>query len=234
MSSLRVWVRGVRSSFPIALGYLPVALAFGIVSREAGLTPAGALLMSATVFAGASQFALVGLLSQGAVASVVLLTTIALNLRHIMYGPLLAPSLRRCAVGRLPVVAFGLTDEVFATALAQLDRQPASTRSLGLLGLEMGAYAAWTGGTLAGALGGEALVGAFPAVSSALSMALPALFLVLLLPMLEGEVVVAALAAAVVAVVARLADHTALGLLAAGIVGPLAAILTGGARGERR
>ena len=234
MSSLRAWACGVQSSFPIVLGYLPVALAFGIVSREAGLSSVEAFLMSVVVFAGASQFALVGLLSQGTTAPIVLLTAVALNLRHMMYGPLLASFLKHSSPGRLSVVAFGLTDEVFATALAQLDRQPASVRSLWLLGLEMGAYAAWTGGTLAGALGGEALVGAFPAVSSALSMALPALFLVLLLPMLEGEVVVAALAAAVVAVVARLADHAALGLLAAGIVGPLAAILTRGARGERR
>ena len=64
-SSLRLWWEGVGISQPIMIGYLPVAVMFGISSRTAGLSTVDALMISALVFAGASQFALVGMVASG-------------------------------------------------------------------------------------------------------------------------------------------------------------------------
>ena len=57
--------RGLGAAWPVALGYFPVAVAFGAVGAQAGLSPLWVQLTSLLVFAGASQFALVGLLAQG-------------------------------------------------------------------------------------------------------------------------------------------------------------------------
>lgn len=57
--------RGLGAAWPVALGYFPVAVAFGALGAQAGLSPLWVQLTSLLVFAGASQFALVGLLAQG-------------------------------------------------------------------------------------------------------------------------------------------------------------------------
>ena len=53
--------RGLGAAWPVALGYFPVAVAFGALGAQAGLSPLWVQLTSLLVFAGASQFALVGL-----------------------------------------------------------------------------------------------------------------------------------------------------------------------------
>ena len=63
----RSLARGLRTSVPIVVGYVPAALAFGVAARRAGLSPAEAVLMSLLVYSGAGQFALLGLLAVGGV-----------------------------------------------------------------------------------------------------------------------------------------------------------------------
>jgi 4-azaleucine resistance transporter AzlC len=216
---------GIAASLPIVLGYLPVAMTFGVVAREAGLQVHEALLLSGIIFAGAGQFALIGLLATGTPAGMLLLTIFALNLRHLLYGPLLSPFLQRASTGRSLLIAFGLTDEVFAAAFARLAQKPEGERVAWLAGLEVGAYLAWLAGTAIGAGSGDLLVTLFPQMAAALAFALPVLFLVLLLPLLEGEVTVAVLVAAVVAGLFQFAGYPTPGILAAGLAGPLAGLL---------
>lgn len=179
------WLAGVLDGLPVALGYFPTAAAFGLAARQAGLTPPEALLMSAVVYAGASQFALVGML--GAPAAAAAAAAVLLNLRHVLYGPALAPHLNRRRRPGLrgwlagAVCAFGLTDEVFAVAAARLAGANAGLRWL--TALELTAYGAWLAGTAAGAAAGEALLRVLPAAQPALNFALPSLFVALLAPM---------------------------------------------------
>lgn len=176
------WVAGLLDGLPVALGYFPTAAAFGLAARQAGLSPLEALLMSALVYAGASQFALVGMLGAPAVAATA--AALLLNLRHVLYGPPLAPHLSyRRPPGPLgwlvpAVCAFGLTDEVFAVASARLPGTNAGLRWL--LAVELTAYGAWLCGTWVGAAAGEALLRLLPAAEPALGFALPSLFVALL------------------------------------------------------
>jgi len=64
-SSLTQFRKGFRAAIPIIIGYIPIAVSFGIISAESDLPVMIAVLMSATVFAGASQFMAVGMLSMG-------------------------------------------------------------------------------------------------------------------------------------------------------------------------
>ncbi len=223
-SALGNFVRGVEASFPIVLGYLPVAVAFGISAAGAGMSTGESVLVSALIFAGASQFSFVGLIGAGTPIAIATVTSLALNLRHILYGPLVARFLSRPRLHHALPLAFGLTDEVFATALVRLEKIDSSARMFWLLGLEAGAYLSWVAGTFAGAAGGELLLLASPSFAPLMSFALPALFAALLLPLLRGDTLYAAVTGAAIALTAFLLGFTAMGVLFAGILGPLFAI----------
>lgn len=176
------WAGGTRAAVPIVLGYLPAAVAFGVAARQAGLSVAEAVLMSVVVYAGASQFALAGMIGSGTPLVAAAATALALNVRHVLYGPALSPLLPRLSRAAAAAGAFGLTDEVFAVASATLPGRPVT--GAWLAGLEAASYASWVGGTWLGAAGGQALAARLPGVAGALGFALPALFAALLLPML--------------------------------------------------
>lgn len=158
-------------------------------------------------------------------ALVIALTTLLLNLRHVLYGPLIAPHLRHSPGWQRLLAAFGLTDEAFAAATGRVDRVPESDRMAWLLGLETGAYSAWLSGTWLGATGGAALTTVLPAIAPALAFALPTLFLVLLLPLLQGRVLIAAIVAASVAGIGQFWGMTTASLLMAAVLGPLVALV---------
>ena len=234
--------QGLSASVPVVIGYVPAAVAFGVAARGAGLDTTEALLMSLVVYSGASQFAIVGLLASGVPWLVTAATALVLGLRHVIYGPSLAPHLRGLTPGRSALAAFGLTDEVFAVAASSLPRRPAG---LGwMLGLELGAYASWALGSLLGAAAGAALVEAFPILAPALSFALPALFVALLVPMMKAPtqgtgipIAFTVLAAGTVATTLHLAGLEAWSIPAAGVAGPVAGLLAARAlvnRGQDR
>ena len=227
-SSWSLWREGVQCSQPIMIGYFPVAVMFGISTRTAGLGVVEALAMSLFIFAGASQFALVGMLASGVSFPGALVATVGLNLRHLFYGPAIAPFLGLTGWKRALPIAHGLTDEVFAAALAILPRHDLPDRSALLLGLETGAYASWVFGSLVGATGYQAAAQLTPALVPVLSFSLPCLFLVILLPLLKGKGAASALVAAVVAAVMLLQGFSTAALLAGGISGSLVGAFWGG------
>lgn len=229
---------GLRASVPVIVGYLPAAAAFGVAARGAGLSTVETVAMSLIVFSGASQFAIAGLVAAGTSWLVMAVIGLVLGVRHVLYGPSLAPHFRRLGTGRAAIAAFGLTDEVFAVASVRLYRGPASTTNFGLLlGLGVGAYASWALGTWIGAVAGTAVVNALPSLVPALSFALPALFVALLVSLVRftapapggtsGPVAGAVLAAAVVAAALSLAGLGSWSVPAAGVAGPVAGLLIG-------
>lgn len=181
-SEYRPILTGVAVSFSIALGYLPIAFSFGVAAIQAGLSPAIAMLTSLLVYAGASQFLLISLLASGAGLWAAVPTVLLMNARHVLYGPALAvhiPSQHVCLA--TPWLAFGLTDEVFATAMSKMSLVPQAQRDHWLLGLQMGAYAAWVGGTAVGVIFVREVEHWPSAVRDGLAFVLPALFFSLLL-----------------------------------------------------
>ncbi len=201
--------RGLAYSFPIVMAYTPVALTFGLLARTLGFSEMEALLASLLIFAGASQFALITLYSQSLLSAVFI--PIFLNLRHIIYSSIIAQKLNL----RFPQIsAFGLTDEVFAISVNSAENERF------LLGLELGSYSAWVGGTALGIFAGRALI-LDENIYSALIFSISALFLVLLLPNLKGRHVRAALGGGVVALAFHLLNLTSVGIIFAALAGPL-------------
>ncbi|MYN12242.1 branched-chain amino acid ABC transporter permease [Pusillimonas sp. TS35] len=196
---------GLRDSLSIAIGYVPVAISFGLAAVHAGVPPYMAVLLSLLVYAGASQFILVSLLAAGAAPAAIVSIVLLMNLRHLFYGPAvlgrLDPAHRRLPLG---VLAAGLTDEVFAASMARLHQCAASVREYWYAGLQLGAYSAWVAGTAAGAWFGQDWLAQSPWLSDTLGFVLPALFFALLLEirhLVAARVLSAACAVAVLALV---------------------------------
>ena len=171
--------RGLGAGLSVALGYLPVALTFGVLAGQTGLSPAEAAGMSAWVYAGASQFLALRMIAAAASPLQIVLAPFILNFRHFLMGASLARKLsaRR---GTAAALSYWLTDETFVVASIRLASGPEarlSAASFLILGLM--AYASWVGGTLTGAL----LARWIPAaVMGSLGIGLYALFIALLVP----------------------------------------------------
>lgn len=217
---------GFLASLSISVGYVPVAVSFGLVAVHSGLNPLTAILMSALLFAGASQFVLVSLLASGAGYLVSLGTVLMMNARHVFYGPTLMRKFDFCtARTRLPLLAWGLTDEVFAASLARLEGISAHKRERWYMGLQVGAYIAWTGGTAVGAASGTSFSEMPAFLQYSVQFVLPALFMALLLDMVSRESMFVVVVAAGVTIVAPIMVPTYLAIPLAMVGGATASAL---------
>lgn len=179
---------GLIASLPIVLGYFPIAFSFGVAATRSGFTAPEAAALSLIIFAGASQFLALALLTSGAPVLVSAFTLIAMNLRHVLYGPaLMREAGREAGTRHAWAWAFGLTDEVFGQALGALARGQRFSEPY-MFGLGLGAYASWISGTLAGAVAGGGALDGWPALGAGLGFMLPALFLALLLSILSRQI----------------------------------------------
>ena len=174
------YLEGARAALPIMLGYVPVGIAYGVLARQAGLSPLETSAMSLLVFAGASQFIAVGMLAAGAGALSIVATTLVVNLRHVLMSSTVARYIKPESLPLAALLSFELTDESFAVSMADPSR--IKDRPGFMLGLQSAAQAAWVAGSAIGAFFG-------PLVNSAsygIPFALPALFICLLVLQLKS------------------------------------------------
>lgn len=214
---------GLVASLPIVMGYFPISFSFGVAATQAGFTGVEAFALSLIIYAGASQFLALALLTSGAPLLVSAFTLIAMNLRHVLYGPALMREAGADASTRHAWAwAFGLTDEVFGQALGAMTRGQKFSEPY-MFGLGIGAYASWLAGTAVGALAGGGALAGWPAISAGLGFMLPALFLALLLSILSRRQLPVIAVAGAVTVVGTVAISGTSGIL----LGMLAGAVTG-------
>jgi len=184
----------LRTSLPVAFGYIPLGMAFGVLLVGLGVPWWWATVMSVVIYAGSAQFLAVSLLAAGASPLDAFVATMLLNLRHVFYGLTLLDRYRALGRGRWYPI-FGLTDETFSL-LAGTPAQAQDRRYVTLLTAVNQFW--WVLGSTVGALVGTNL----PFSTEGLAFALTALFAVLLVEQLAkgfrpGALVGAAVAAAV-------------------------------------
>jgi 4-azaleucine resistance transporter AzlC len=212
--------QGFRDAGPLVVAYLAIAAVYGVMAHESGWPLAVIGLMSALVYSGATQFAVVGLLAGQGGWSAALATGGLLTLRHLILAGSLAPHLGHLKPWQRAVAAFGLTDEAYGLAIGPAQ---AGRLSRGYLAGVMGSlYLAW----IAGSLLGGALGSAVPDPARyGLDFVFPACFIGLVVPGLrKGEEWATALAWAGLAwLLAGVLPGSGF-LLAAGLLGPLAGL----------
>ena len=110
----------VRTEFfrllPISFFVVAFGAAFGLAAVQKGLEPLQALLMSATVFAGASQFAAVDMWGSSVSLIPLMAVVFAINSRHLLMGASLYPMLRDISPGRRYGILLLLTDANWAVS----------------------------------------------------------------------------------------------------------------------
>lgn len=218
----------IRDALAIGLATGVYAVSFGVLAVDAGLSVAKTCAMSALVFTGASQFAVVAVLGVGGGVLAALAPALLLAARNAVYGVALVPVLRG-GRGRRALQAQLVIDESTAMARAQDDPQ-AAHRAFLATGLSV--FVFWNLGTLVGALAGGALG---DPRSLGLDAMFPAAFLALLAPQLRRPgAPVAAVAGALIAVVLLPLTPAGLPIIAAvlGVVPAMATVRRRAAEGE--
>ena len=165
---------------PLAAAVAVLGVTFGALAVSAGLTPAAAVVMSATTFAGSAQFAAAGILGAGGAVSTAVVSAALLNARYAAMGAAAAPSVRGPLWKRL-LVAQLTVDETWAVAWLPSGRlSPAR-----LVGAGLALLVAHVASTAVGAFAG-AHVRIDPSAWG-LDSAFSALFVVLLGPQLRNR-----------------------------------------------
>ncbi len=127
---------GIKQSVPIAVSVFAYGLVFGVLARQAGLSLVESVLMSGMVFAGASQFAALALWQSPLPAVSIIITTLVINLRHLLMGAALFPWFSRLPPSKAYGSLFFMNDESWALTmgrLAQGDRNAAFLLGSGLM-----------------------------------------------------------------------------------------------------
>ena len=197
-------------------------LVYGLSARAAGFSPLEASAMSIIVFGGASQFVAVGYVLGGFSWLAIVLLTAFLNARHLLYAAALAPYLAEKPRPLRAVMAHVLTDEAFALAIAHFRRIGRPDVRGYWLGAIVSTFIPWNLATFVGVTIG----GSIPDPSRfGLDVIFPAAMGGLAVGLITGRrELVAGVSGAVIGVAVGLAWNPAAGIIAGGVIGPIAGI----------
>lgn len=223
MSPIRLaFVRAVLGALPFVIVIVPFGMLFGVVATEAGLNLAEVMTFSITVFAGASQFAALQLMQENAPVIVVLATSLAVNLRMVMYSIAMAPHFGAAPFGLRAVIAYFLVDQSFAASAAAFERNPRMTlaeKVATFFGAITPVAPVWYAATYTGVK-----LGATIPPEYALDFAVPITFLAITAPLLRSAAHVAAAVVSVVLALALAGLPSGTGLIVAAAVAMAAGV----------
>lgn len=167
--------RGAIAGIAFAIG--SYGFAFGVLARATGLGWVAVLAMSALAYSGGAQAAFVAALGTGTPATA-LLSGVLVNLRLGIYGAIAGRVLATESKPRRAVGVHLASDETIALTAGAEPSQKIST----YWASGMAFFVVWVSSTVAGALAGGAI--GDPATLG-LDAAFPAVFIALLVPMLN-------------------------------------------------
>jgi predicted branched-subunit amino acid permease len=207
----------LRQCLSVGVATGAYGISFGALSVAAGLNLWQTIALSALLFSGASQFAVVGIVAAGGAGGAAVAASTLLGMRNGLYGLQMSRLLGVRGVRRVPAAQLTI-DESTAVAIAQ--PEPSAQR-LGFWGTGLAVYVLWNLTTVLGAVVGNALG---DPKRFGLDAAAPAAFCALLWPRLRsGDTRAVAAVAAVIALV--VAPHAPAGIPV--LVAALAAIVAG-------
>jgi 4-azaleucine resistance transporter AzlC len=214
---------GAKRTIPIAISAFAIGIVFGVLARQAKLSVLDALLMSALVYAGASQFVALSLWTVIPFpVTTIILTTFIVNMRHLLMGASLRPWFSKLSPLKIYSSVFFMVDESWALTMSDFAK---GGRDAGfLLGSGFILYIAWVSSAVIGRTVGAWIQN--PA-QWGLDFAFTAVFIALLVGMWKGKSNL--LPWAVAAIVAVAAAHLLPGkwyILLGGITGSVVGAFT--------
>lgn len=150
-------IRGFTRGQPLAVTAFVYGLAFGLLSKDVGLSALEAVLMSASVYSGSAQLAALTAMDDAtpwisASPWVVALIILVVNARYLLYGATLRPWLGQAR----PIQAYG-TLFVLGDGnwIQSMNAHRAGEQDAGyVLGSGLAMFLGWLSGTLIGSLAG--------------------------------------------------------------------------------
>jgi len=179
--------KGLQAGISIAIGYVPIALTFGLLAKTTGLSIGETVMMSMIVFAGASQYMSLSLIALGTGIIEIILTTFIVNIRHFLMSASLNEKVELDRVFNRVIYSFGITDETFSVAATQSGKLTTGY----MYGLNLISYASWVIGSGIGFIIGAGLP---ETLQQSMSIALYAMFIGLLVPSMKQGVKIVFLA----------------------------------------
>lgn len=189
--------RGMLAGLPIMLGYLPIALTYGVLASQTGLSNLEITLMSVLVFAGAAQFLAIGMVATGTGIIEIIIATFVLNFRHFVMSLSFVNRLKAIALKAKLPLTLGLTDETFTVSALYRKEAKESYGSWFYASLILTAYASWVGGSFLGGVLGDVMP---ERLSQSMGIALYAMFIGLLIPSIKANLKVVFIAVLAMAV----------------------------------
>jgi predicted branched-subunit amino acid permease len=183
-ATTRAFLTGMQHGAPFLVVVFPFGMLFGVVATEAGLDIIETMVMSALVIAGASQFATLELLGDGAPAFIAVLTGLAVNMRMAMYSASITPHLGKASFGVRAIAAYFLVDQVYGVSIQRFTDHPGMplTEKLAYyFGVVAPVCPFWYVATWLGIAFGATIPESY-----ALDFAVPITFVAVVAPMLRG------------------------------------------------
>ncbi|QQU96105.1 AzlC family ABC transporter permease [Corynebacterium aurimucosum] len=165
-------IKAIRTCMPIAVGVVPLGLAFGVLMVQTGFDWWWTPIFSIVIYAGSMEFLAISMVTGGVTPAVAALTGFMVNFRHIFYGLTFPRDEIRNRFGRA-YSTYALTDESYAV----LSALPRGSRPSGafVFTVQLFCQVLWVVSGIIGALAGQAI----PPSVKGLDFALVALFIVL-------------------------------------------------------
>lgn len=145
---LNSWKQGLQDGIPIALGYISVSFAFGMMASNQGIPVWASVLISFSNLTSAGQFAGLGIIAANGSMMEMALSQFVINLRYFLMSLSLTQKLdEKTTTLQRAVIAHGITDEIFALSSSK----PKKVGFLYMISLMFLPILGWTGGTFLGA-----------------------------------------------------------------------------------
>lgn len=191
MNNALTFRKGFKDGIPIALGYLSVSFAFGMLVISKDFPLWAPFFTSFTNFTGTGQFAGIDLIYAQAGYAEIALTLLIINLRYCLMSISLSQKLSdSITVPQKLFIAFGNTDEIFGVSM----QQKGLLNYKYMVGIILCSFSGWVGGTILGSVASNILP---ETILSALGISLYAMFIAIIVPpartskIISGIIVVA-------------------------------------------
>lgn len=148
------FLRGMKNSIPVVIASMPFGILFGALAVDQGFSVFEAVLMSATVFAGASQLVGLNLFGQHVAPWLIVLSIFAVNFRHVLYSAAVGRRIRGWPLLQKAVAFFFLVDPQYAES----ERRALGGTAISFswyMGMALPVYLMWVVDAVVGSLFGR-------------------------------------------------------------------------------
>ncbi len=228
-SNWKAWLAGALAVMPLSIAVIPWGILAGSLAMDAGLSPFESQAMSAIVFAGAAQLVAVGMIKAGIGITSILITTILITSRHLLYSMAMREQISPLPLKWRLSLGFLLTDELFAIIANNKDQANKLLNPWYALGGGLSFYLTWNIASAAGILIGNTI----PDLDSwGLDFAIAATFIAIVAPQINRpSILICVLVSLVCSVVCELFQVPS-SLLIASLLGMTCGTLYAKATGE--